>query len=115
MFDDCLVVFGGELSRAKYVNDVHLLNVTTWQWTQPLMLGKCPGPRQGAAVCMHGTLSPSQKYLVRLAIKGTKQAISIEEHTNRSSTWLCSQHGSIDGEWHIIICRRQDFCARRKG
>ena len=61
IWQNCLIVFGGELSRSKCANDVHLLNLATWQFTQPVLLGKCPAPRRGAAVCVHGAALLSQE------------------------------------------------------
>ena len=42
----------GGRSAASRLNDLHLLEVNTMTWSQPLISGSAPSPRQSAALCI---------------------------------------------------------------
>ncbi|RAL54497.1 hypothetical protein DM860_001625 [Cuscuta australis] len=43
-----LLIFGG-LKYPEFVNDLHVLNIDTWEWSRPKQHGEIPGPRCGHA------------------------------------------------------------------
>ena len=49
-----LIVFGGESGRESRFNDVHVLDLASWRWSQPALAGTGPSPRQAPALCLHG-------------------------------------------------------------
>ena len=51
---NALIVFGGEAGRGVRLNDLFLLDLAAWHWSQPICVGTCPSPRQAPAMCLHG-------------------------------------------------------------
>ncbi|VFQ82236.1 unnamed protein product [Cuscuta campestris] len=43
-----LLIFGG-IKYLEFVNDLHVLNIDTWEWLRPKQHGDIPGPRRGHA------------------------------------------------------------------
>lgn len=51
-----MVVFGGHALGGR-TNDLFLLDLSAWQWSQPATAGNAPSPRQASAICIgHGNL-----------------------------------------------------------
>jgi hypothetical protein len=78
IYSNSLILFGGKSGKGC-LNDFFKLDLATWQWSQPLLTGKAPGPRQSPAMCLHGLCS---------CLCPMRVPVLLKEHPNMGSISL---------------------------